>query len=226
MSPSATLAPDWDVLNEIRHSLKSLHFRPTIQHIKGHQDRTTPYIALPLLAQLNVDADTAAGKFQLHHGCYRPHVPLFPHAGAQLQISDATVTYNYKSFIRNAAHGPPLLQYIQQRNHWSDATMAYIDWTAHERAINRYFHRRIHLTKLIHDILPTNDYLGKWLDHRTEKCPSCPHPQEDRDHILRCPHPARIEWRRNFLLSIRKTCDRYRPDPISEISFSLPLKRG
>ena len=41
-SPSATLAPDWDVLNEIRHSLHDLNFRPAFQHIKGHQDRDTP----------------------------------------------------------------------------------------------------------------------------------------------------------------------------------------
>jgi hypothetical protein len=103
-SPSATLAPNWDVLNEIRHSLHDLTFRPTFQHIKGHQDRDTPsYDNLPLLAQLNVDADTAAGNFQSQHGCHCPHVPLLPHAGAQLQIADATITYNHKSFIWNAA---------------------------------------------------------------------------------------------------------------------------
>jgi hypothetical protein len=114
-SPSATLAPDWDVLKEIRHSLHKLNFRPTFQHIKGHRD--TPFENLPLPAQLNVvDADTAAGNFQSQHGCHRPHVPLLPHVGAQLQIDDATITYKHKSFIRNAAYGPPLLQYIQQRN--------------------------------------------------------------------------------------------------------------
>jgi hypothetical protein len=125
-SPSATLAPDWDVLNEIRHSLHELPFRPTFQHIKGHQDRDTHYDCLPLLAQLNVDADHAAGVFQDQHGCHRPHVLLFPHAGAQLQIHDATITYNYKSCIRNAAHGPPLLNYIQQRNQWNPVIMQFI----------------------------------------------------------------------------------------------------
>ena len=156
-SPSATLAPDWDVLNEIRHSLHDLNFRPTFQHIKGHQDCDTPYDDLPLLAQLNVDANTAAGNFQSQHGCHRPHVPLLPHAGAQLQIDDATITYNHKSFIRNAAYGPPLLNYIQQHNQWHPPIMQYIDWDAHGMAIRRLFHLRVHLTKLIHDILPTKD---------------------------------------------------------------------
>jgi hypothetical protein len=91
--------------------------------------------------------------------------------------------------------------------------MQYIDWTAHEKAIHRYLHRRVHLTKLIHDILPTNDNVGTWKENRTEKCPSCSHPVEDRDHVLRCPHPARQEWRRKFILSIRKTCDRLQTRP-------------
>jgi hypothetical protein len=67
--------------------------------------------------------------------------------------------------------------------------------------------------KLIHDILPTNDNVGTWKENRTEKCPSCSHLVEDRDHVLRCPHPARQEWRRKFILSIRKTCDRLQTRP-------------
>jgi hypothetical protein len=192
--PSATLAPDWDVLNESRHSLQDLSFRPTFQHIKGHH-HNTPYHNLPLLAQLNVDADTAAGNFQLQHGCHRPHVPLLPHAGAQLQIDDATITYKYKSFIRNAAHRPPLLQYIQQRNQWTPAiVIQYIDWDAHGLAIRRLFHHHVHLTKLIHDLLPTNnDNESQWKPNRIKKCPSCPHPREDRDHVLRHPNLARAD---------------------------------
>jgi hypothetical protein len=201
-SPSTTLAPDWDVLNEIWHSLQELPFRPTFQHVKGHQDHDTDYEYLPLLTQLNVDADHAAGAFQDQHGCHRPHVLLFSHTGAQLQINDATITYNYKSYIRNAAYGPPLLNYIQQRNQWAPATMQTIDWDAHGMAIRRHFHQRVHLTKLIHDILPTNDNVSQWKPLRHEKCPSCPHPREDRDHVLRCPHPSRMEWRRTFLLNL------------------------
>jgi hypothetical protein len=146
-SPSATLLPNWDVINKIRHSLLALRFRPTIQHIKGHQDRNTRYEYLPLPAQLNVDADAAAASFQLQHGCARPHVPLFPHAGAQLQINEGTITYNYKSSIRHAAHAPPLMQYIQLRNDWTPAIMQSIDWRAYELAIGRQIHQRVHLTK-------------------------------------------------------------------------------
>jgi hypothetical protein len=155
---------------------------------KDTQDHDTPYDNLPLLAQLNVDADTAAGHFQSQHSCHRPHVPLLPHAGAQLQIDDATITYKHKSFIRNAAYGPPLLNYIQQCNQWNPTIMQYImqyiDQDAHGLAIRRLFHLRVHLTKLIHNILPTNDNVSRWKSNRTKKCPSCPPSKEDRDHVL------------------------------------------
>jgi hypothetical protein len=45
------------------------------------------------------------------------------------------------------------------------------------------------------------------------KCPSCPHPTEDRDHVLRCPHSARCAWRQNFLISLRKKCDKLNTRP-------------
>jgi hypothetical protein len=156
-STSLTLTSDWDVLNEIRHSTHLLPFRPTVQHIKGHQDRQIPYQYLPLPAQLNVDADAAASNFQIQHGCARPSVLLFPHAGAQLYLRDGTTTYNLKTSIRYAAHGPLLESYIQKRNDWTPATFQTIDWRVHELAIRRHIHQRVHLTKLIHDILPTND---------------------------------------------------------------------
>ena len=170
-SPSATITSDWDVLNEIRHSLHDLRFCPTIQHIKGHQDRTTHYDSLSLPAQLNVDADAAASHFQHQHGCARPRVLLFPHTGAQLQLNGRTITYNYKSSIRYAAHGPPLMEYLQIRNDWTLTIINTIDWRAHELAICRQIHQRVHLTKLIHDIVPTNDIVSRWQPNRTEKCP-------------------------------------------------------
>jgi hypothetical protein len=169
-SSSATLAPNWDVLNEIRHSLHELPFCPTFQHSKGHQDCDTHYDYLPLLA----------------------HVLLFPHAGAQLQIVDGTITYNYKSFIQNAAHGPPLLNYIQQRNQWTPAIMQFIDWDAHGMAIHGQFHQRVHLTKLIHDILPTNDNVSQWKTLRLENVPPAHTPEKTETMFFAA--PTLLKW--------------------------------
>jgi hypothetical protein len=60
--PTATLAPDWDLIDELHDSLA--HFtQPTpFTHVLGHQDDKAKYCNLPLDAQLNVDADHEAGN--------------------------------------------------------------------------------------------------------------------------------------------------------------------
>ena len=51
------LCPDWDILIEIQEALTQL---PDLQlkFVKGHQDDKIPYNPLPLLARLNVDAES------------------------------------------------------------------------------------------------------------------------------------------------------------------------
>lgn len=84
--------------------------------------------------------------------------------------------------------------------------MTSIDWEAHSLALRKDIKHRVHHTKLVHDILPTNELVNKYDPHRSPKCPCCPHKEEDRDHILRCPHITRLEWRKAFLISLRKRC--------------------
>jgi hypothetical protein len=93
------------------------------------------------------------------------------------------------------------------------AIMQSIDWDAQGMAICCHFHQSVHLTKLIHDILPTNDNVSQWKPLCLEKCPSCPHPREDRDHVLRCPHPSQMEWRQKFLINLQTTCDKLHTRP-------------
>ena len=67
------LCPDWDVLIAIQQSQKQLP-ELKLQHVRGHQDRTTAYARLDQMGQLNVDADARAGQFQDEHGAYRSRV--------------------------------------------------------------------------------------------------------------------------------------------------------
>lgn len=202
-----TLVSDWDILNEIRMSLPLLLGKPRILWVKGHQDRKKAYEELPLLAQLNVDADKYAGEFQDQHGADRPLVPRMPHNGAQLHLSGGTITYKLAPFVRYADTAPELKEYIMERNNWTPATMATVDWEAHGNALQRGIHKRVRLTKLVHDLLPTNHVVCRFIEDRTARCPTCQHPDEDRDHMLRCSHPANKRWRKDCLISLRKTMD-------------------
>jgi hypothetical protein len=61
--PNPTLEPEWDVLHELQWAFSKQLHGGTIVHTKGHQDDKAKYDTLPLLAQLNIDADELAGKF-------------------------------------------------------------------------------------------------------------------------------------------------------------------
>ena len=54
-------------MREIQLSLGQLPDM-TLIHVKGHQDLHTANRRLPLLAQLNVDADDKAGEYQRSYG--------------------------------------------------------------------------------------------------------------------------------------------------------------
>jgi hypothetical protein len=107
------LQADWDVLVELRHSLERLP-GITLRHIKGHQGRKVPYPSLPLLAQLNVDADRLASEFQDEYGCPRPHVLLSPRACVQMTLANkGTITSAFEHTIRHVTGQEPLWNYIK-----------------------------------------------------------------------------------------------------------------
>jgi hypothetical protein len=77
--PNSTLEPDWDVLHEIKRKFyQQLHGGTLLHTSKGHQDNRQKYDRLPLLAQLNVNADRLAGLYQGLYGATHPIVILFP----------------------------------------------------------------------------------------------------------------------------------------------------
>lgn len=76
-----------------------------------------------------------------------------------------------------------------------------VHWKAHGKAIKVHHTRRVHLSKLIHDCLPTHELLNKF-DSGKRTCSLCQHHCEDRDHIIRCPHSSRETWRLSFMQSL------------------------
>ncbi|KAI2499118.1 hypothetical protein MHU86_15388 [Fragilaria crotonensis] len=156
---------------------------------------------LSLISQLNVDADDKAKEFQHQYGKAHPFVLMSPHAGAFVTLSEGTITSKVVKELRNHATGPPLRLHIQQRNDWTDHTMELINWKAHGKAFNGMIGKRVHLTKLVHEILPTFRRLNK-LTKSERKCPACNNAEETRDHIIRCQHDKRARWRTAFMTAI------------------------
>ena len=210
---TTVLSSEWDILTTIRQTIQLLASHGTkvfFEHIKSHQDEHTKYDNLSPDARLNVDADRIATSYQ--ETCYldRRNVPILPAAQAQLHLHQrdgfpgGTVTHNFKSAIRFADTAPTLRQHIVLRNKWTPEVFdEMVDWEAHSQALSRNQQKRVHLIKLVHDILPTNHITHHYIQGREPNCPSCSCEREDRDHVYQCPHEERASWRRKFLQEIR-----------------------
>jgi hypothetical protein len=82
------------------------------QYVAGHQDWQTPIHKLSLLAQLNVEADALATKYQTEHGSHELKVLLTDWAGVHLNLPSGTITSNFEASIQFQATGPPLQAYV------------------------------------------------------------------------------------------------------------------
>ena len=182
------------------------------------------YERLPLLAQLNVDADALANKYQRDHGLYQPEVLLTQWAGAHLVLPTGTVTGHYEAAIRYHASAEPLRVHLRDRNQWSQATFDYINWPAHGASIRNHMHCRTQLIKLVHGILPTNAKLHRD-DHIRNRCPCCRNAKEDWTHILSCDAPSRSKWRRNMIQAVDIKCESLKTHPELRALLITSLQR-
>ena len=198
------LSPEWDILIEIQRSLQKLP-GVRLEYVEGHQDRDVPYENLSLLAQLNVDADRLASEYNDGYSLRTPFAIISPNVRAHLVFRDGTVTSKYAETIEMEATGPPLKEYLQTRNNWTISTFDNIDWTVHGATLKRMKKRRSHLIKFLHDMLPTNGRLNRF-DGGKRTCPLCECTNEDRDHIMRCHHTSRLEWRQGCITKVTEYC--------------------
>ena len=60
------------------------------------------------------------------------------------------------------------------------------------------------MVKYLHDILPLGKRVNMFDPKYPASCPSCQASTEDRAHFWRCPASSRMEWRKNFLTTLRK----------------------
>ncbi|KAI2513078.1 hypothetical protein MHU86_1370 [Fragilaria crotonensis] len=205
------LAPEWDLLIEIYHTVCDTWTDTTIQHVKGHQDQDAEKGDLPLLAQLNIEADQLAGQHQRQHPEPSPRARLLPHTGAHLHLPSGTVTSRYDQTLRQTYTSSMSISYLQSRFSWAPDVFATIDWEAHGKALRRQRARHVHFTKLVYDILPTNKVLHRYSASTSPMCPCCLQVEETRDHLLQC--TATEEWRQQFISKLDLRCGELNTSP-------------
>jgi hypothetical protein len=211
--PNATSNADWDAVQAISTTCAKLHIVPFFRHVKGHQDDKTAYGNLPLEAQLNVDADHEAGSYYQMHPNNDTPVWLISGTCANLTINNSTISSRYKQAIHTVSTAPPLMAKIQERNGWSPHDMSRTYWTALSRATRRMPSRMTQILKLSHDILPAAELVHRYDPQLPTSCMLCRHGNEDRDHILQCPHRSRHLWRHRLFAAIQTTGEQQRSRP-------------
>ena len=186
--PYSTMTADWDLQQAISRSLRQFANLPHICHIKGHQDQEQAYSTLPLPAQLNVDADHAASDYSYPSRVSPRLAPITAGSHALLHSADGSINSNYRAILRRLATSKTLREYHCIKYDWSDAVFDSVDWTAHGRALNSNFSRRIFLVKFLHDWLPLGYLKSRYADYYDDTCPLCSNTLETRSHFLQCPN--------------------------------------
>jgi len=210
-------APDWDILIELQGQVKTFS-KCEMKHVRGHQDRKRAYDTLPLLSQLNVDADALAGEYHQRCGDYpRPKALLAPSTHLHCHLESGTITASWKNTLRNSATTTPLLRYLQEKNQWSEDTMSQIQWKTVSQCMSANIKRQSHFVKLSHDLLPVNTRLHRFDPTHQPWCPLCLRTgqcPETRDHLLRCASTSGVTWRTQFLKALQLRTDKLHTDPM------------
>ena len=95
------LDAEWDSLISVHQILSLFHITPRVCHIKGHQNRYTPYDELDPISQMNVDADALATTEIREFGTIMDMVPFDPYCGVLLHIQGRTVTHDIERAIQD-----------------------------------------------------------------------------------------------------------------------------
>jgi hypothetical protein len=90
--------------------------------------------------------------------------------------------------------------YLEQKFHWTPTTRKLIAWDVYHRLLNSQPHKQHQqLLKYVIDWLPTGHEVHRHDSLEDHRCPHCLTVQEKNAHLLRCPHPSRLEKRLYFL---------------------------
>ena len=118
--PNTTMDAEWDCLAQILKTIQELDtLSPSLEHVKGHQDATTPYEELHLLAQLNCDADTLANIYLRNNtDVDNTTVKPFPAGACTLQLTKGTITRDMKHACSTARNLPALQEFIARKCKW------------------------------------------------------------------------------------------------------------
>ena len=198
--PNTTMDPDWDVLQQIITSHRLFPSLPILCFAKGHQDADCPYVTLSLPAQLNVDADHFTRSYAPRPNENPTIVPMIAGTAVSLHLPSGTTTTKYRSVLHKAASMDTIQHYIQNKNNWTNAEFASINWVIHGHSVCCFYHKKQFIVKFVHEWLPLGWLSSKYKKHHLLTCPTCSHDIKDGDHFLCC--TERPQWKSDMFRAL------------------------
>jgi hypothetical protein len=128
---NATLATDWDILEEIHQTYESFPIG-AYQYLwaRGRiQDTDADTLSTTMTAYIQV-ADNLAYEYRAHTrtSAKTATFHLVPSAKCALILTNHPTTTAYRENIRTAASHTDVMQYLQTRHGWDEQTRATVDW--------------------------------------------------------------------------------------------------
>ena len=196
------LNSEWDILMSIYSMKDEFPIAPLFKWVKGHTDDDLDFSDLPLINQLNVEADKRATHELQNYSSYFPMVPFDPISKVQLHLNGVTVTRKYATTLRTHCTLPRLRAYYEERFNWDKTIFDMIDWDTFSTVFSNSKGKRNFLTKFCVNHLPTGKRLHDRTNTENNLCPTCMVDTENDDHLLQCRHPSRVLWRANLVTAI------------------------
>lgn len=117
-----------------------------------------------------------------------------PFVSCQLKIKSKRITQNFKRTVRHHHSYDPLLQYIKNKNNWTDYHINLTGWDLGHRLNKAHTRSSITTSKQLYNNLPTNQRLFKIQQYLTPFCNCCKNVKETNYHIIFCNHSNNWNW--------------------------------
>ena len=232
--------PEWisicnkqsDILSATVKTINTLPIHLSPIHIKGHQDKLTPYQDLDRLARMNIDMDIAAKQelsLLMHHDL-SPYYTynLHPFSFEFPQVDNRPVYHNLKKDLYEAISFPTLANYWVEKGRIPSTSKETICWISQQKAnrLSKAGVRRF-ISKWASGLIACGKNMKRWKLRPYSNCPYCNAQDEDKHHITHCQNTTSIEtWEKalsNFVTHLVRlnTC----PYLIASIHLELSAER-
>ena len=181
-----------DIDAEIVHAIQHLQSKPTLIHLKGHQDDAKDFIYEedPLSVRLNIDMDEASKYFlKTDQGPLTPtrDTPFYFASKAALKIHDNVISNNFSHHIKLHKNGPKMEQRLINKGILQAQHIAHIQWRGFERAMKRLpTVKKLTPMRIVHNKWSTEGIIAGWYDEHEGICLRCRLQTETQDHVYQC----------------------------------------